>query len=435
MTLPLQDIRVLDLTMVWAGPYATRQLADFGAEVIKIESIQRTDIRGVVSPPPLDPEHPRRGIYPDGLGFYPGARYGERPYNRHSQFHKQNRNKLGITLDLTQPRGRELCRALGKLSDVLVENYTPRVMAQFGLDWPSLRALNPSLVMLSMPGWGSTGPYANYTAYGTSVEPGAGHSALMGYPGDQPMKSGEAYGDPTAGITGAVAVLTALWHRRRTGQGQYLDLSQHEASTSLIGEHILAYSMNQRQQPRLGNRHPAWAPHNAYACAGEDRWVTIAVRHEADWAALRRVMGDPAWAQDPRYQSAAGRKADEDALDTQIAAWTRTRPAAEIAETLQAAGVPAASALDARELFEDAQLNARGFFEPVDFPEETEPWPLPGVPYKLTATPGAIRRAGPDLGEHNDYILGELLGLSAQERAELTAAKVIGTEPGALLYG
>lgn len=401
----LDGVRVLDFTRVWSGPLCARILADLGAEVIRIE------------PPFARPAQ--------------GAQRREAVSQRGgiSQL-KLNRNKLGVSLDLQHPRGREIARQLAAMADVIVENFTARVMPQFGLDYPSLRAVNPRLVMLSMPGFGSTGPYRDYTAYGPAIEPMTGLCSLLGYPGGPPLNSAIAYPDAVAGVTAACAILVALVHQRRTGVGQWIDLSQMEATTSLLGEYFLAYQMRGEEPERLGNGHPQWAPCGTYRCAGEDEWVTIAVRDDAEWAALCRAIGLERWLAEPAYATASGRRARRAELDRLISAWTQKRSKSAVMETLQRAGVPAGAVLNGKDLWEDPQLRARGFFVEARA-DDGQTFPMPGTPIVINGQRRAVWSAAPKLGEHNRRVLCDVLGLSMDEVRGLEKAGVLGGGVGA----
>ena len=268
----LEGIRVLDLSRVWAGPMATRMLADLGAEVVLIEA---PFARGG------DPAvfERMRQMYRAGRHFpyYPGGDPGEDPWNRMGMVNDFNRNKLGITLDLRKEAGREVFRRLVRVSDIVLENYSPRVMANFGLDYPALRDVNPAIIMVSLPGYGMSGPYRDYPAYGTTIEQHAGFSAVMGYPDAGPYRTQSTYPDPVTSVSAAGAVLLALLQRRLTGEGQYIEFAQIEAAVCLLPEPLLDYQMNGRPPVRPGNRHPWMAPHGCYRCRGEDAWLSIAI--------------------------------------------------------------------------------------------------------------------------------------------------------------
>ncbi|MFQ5873168.1 MAG: CaiB/BaiF CoA transferase family protein, partial [Dehalococcoidia bacterium] len=352
--LALDGIRVLDLTRGWSGPIGVRLFADLGAEVIKVETLTGRGMATVERP--ADPQRYVMVCH----ASYPDNDPGEEPYNRYAPFNEYHRNKLSLTLDLTREDCKEVFRNLVSVSDVVMENYSSRVMKNFGLDYPALRQVNPSLVMVSMPGFGMTGPHRDYVSYGTNIEPTAGLSNLIGYPDSMPYKSGEAYPDPNAGLHAVGAVLAALLYRRRAGKGQFIDLSQNEAMVGLIGESLLAFSMNREEPGRMGNRHPYYAPHGCYRCRGEDNWVAIAVHNEEEWEALCDTLGNPLWTGEGRFSDQFNRWQHQDEIDDRISQWTSKRDYMEVMRTLQAAGVPAAAVFTNRDIVEDPHLKERG---------------------------------------------------------------------------
>ena len=418
MRMPLEGVRVLDLGQVWAGPWLGRLLADLGAEVIKLESIQIYDLsRGALA---------KRTV----IGGYPNNDPGERPFNRRGTFQHWNRNKLGVTLNLRDHKAKAIFERLAKLCDVVTENFPPRVMRGFGVTYEELKRLKPDIIMLSMPAYGATGPEKDYRAFGVSQEQMAGHADLTGYLGENetPMKSGIDYGDPTAGANGAALILAALHCLRQTGNGQCIDVSQAEATSLLIGEALMDYTMNRRLSRRMGNRHPWMAPHGCYRCLGNDKWVTIAVSSDEEWQALYRAMGRPVWSAEKRFCNALSRWKHQDELDHLIQEWTTRRQHLEAMETLQAAGVPAGAVVNSQERFENEHLQERGYFLQGSSPEVGSHY-YQGPPMKLTRTPITIQRLAPALGEHNEYIFGELLGLSKGQIDALEREQIIGKVP------
>jgi len=412
MSAPLEGIRVVDLTMVWAGPLGTRLLGDYGAEVIKVESPRQWDLLR-------------------GLGMIP--RDEPRWYNRSAYFNHNNRNKYGLALELRNPRGRELLLKLCAVSDVIVENYRADVMDNLGLSFDAVRAVNPRIVYVSMPGHGKTGPESHYVSYGSNVEQLAGLVSVSGYEGGEPLKTGFSYGDPMAGTSLAAAVAMAIRHRNRTGEGMYVEIAQRENLTALVGEYVVDYSMNRELRRPLGNRHPLFAPHGRYRCAGDDSWMTVACEDDAQFGALCRVIERPDLAADPRFATNAGRKANEDALDGPIEAWTSVRGHYEAMHILQRAGVPAGAVLTIPELMADPGLRARSTWVEQTHPDAGT-WEVEAIPWKLSRTPGNLRLPGPGFGEHNDYVFRQLLGLSDEEVAALYAAGVTADEPDAGLH-
>src|SRR5919109_4203427 len=272
----LRGVRVLDLTHAWAGPFATQLLADYGAEVIKIESCDR----------------------PDMLRFSTWPADEARPdaYNRGGWFQDLGRNKLSLTLDLKRSQGRDLFKRLVAQSDVVIENFSARVMRRLGLEYAVLQTVNRRLIMISMPGYGTVGPYRDFVAFGEMIEPFAGLSELTGYADRAPLRMAVAYPDPVAGFHAALAVLLALRHRRQTGLGQHVHIPHREPITRMLGEVILDYTVNGRVHRRIGNQHRAWAPHGCYPCRAQDSWIAIVVRTDAEWAALCQVLAEPEWA-------------------------------------------------------------------------------------------------------------------------------------------
>jgi crotonobetainyl-CoA:carnitine CoA-transferase CaiB-like acyl-CoA transferase len=408
---PLAGVRVIDASRVWAMPLATGLLADMGAEVIKVEV-----------PTYLDTRQAEPFLHND-----PSERFWERS----GIFNSLNRGKQSVTLNLATDEGKRLFRELVATADVLVENNRPGVLARHGLDYEALRAVRPDLIMLSNSGYGQTGPWRSYGAIALSLEPTTGLAHYTGYPGGPPVRW-SWFTDFPACLTAVFAICGALYHRNRTGEGQFIDLAMYEVGVSLLGEELLDFLLNGVDRPRIGNRHPTHAPHGCYPCRGEDAWVTIAVTDEQEWRALCAVMGRPDLADDPRFATAAARKAHENELDRLIAAWTGTRDRYEIMHRLQAAGIAAGVVQTTRDLFADPQLAARGFFEWVDH-SDRDPLlgvrPYVGRPWRLSRTPGGIRRRAPGLGEHNRTVLVDLLGQPDEALAAWTERGVIGEEP------
>ncbi len=422
-SLPLAGIRVLDLTSYWAGPIVGRFMADLGADVIKVESVQRIDgWRG---------------------SFAPGA--ADRPYE-HSPAHNQiNVNKRGITLNLRSEAGVALCKQLAAVCDVVLENYSPRVMAQFGLDYPVLHALNPRLVMLSLSGFGASGPYRDYVSYALTVECMSGVPAATGYSDGTPMQQGASIGDPLGGLNGAVATLMGLWRARQTGEGCWLDVSQVEGVTALLGDWLLTYTINGRVPERRGNTHPQHCPHGVYAAGNreqgignrgdegsahqvgsDDEWIAISVEDEAQWRALCGVIGRTELADDPRFAALPERRANAAALDAIITAWTRECDKYAAQAALIAAGVPAGALQNNIETLSDPQLLARGFWQEIER-EFVGRHPHGGSGVLVDGAAPPLVRPAPTLGQHTAEVLAELLGLSDSELAALDAQQVIGT--------
>ena len=412
----LRNLRVLDLSRIWAGPYCTKLLADMGAEVIKLESLSVYDShRG--------PVNPARGI-----AAYPDGEPGEEPWNRNGWFNCLHLSKYGITLELTQEPGRRVFQQLVSISDVLIENFRQGSLARLGFDYDALRRHRPDLIYMSMPAFGNSGPWESFVAYGIGQEQLSGMAHMTGYPGEGPMKSGINHGDPITGSHAAGVLLAAIRYRRRTGHGMFIDVSQQESAVALIGGEVLAYQMTGREPERRGNRSPVMAPHNAYPCAGEDRWVTIAATNDRQWQQLALAVGGRELAADGRFVSVEGRLERQDELDTIITRWTRSRNPDEISRQLQEVGVPSGPVLRGPDLLEDPHYAGRGTFITVDHPQ-VGPRRYPGIPWKMSATPGQVRWPSPTLGQHNHQVYGELLGMAREDVASLEESGIIGTKP------
>ncbi|HXH13978.1 MAG TPA: CoA transferase [Alphaproteobacteria bacterium] len=424
--LPLEGIRILDFTVVWAGPFATMLLADFGAEVIRVESLQYfpSVTRGLLPRPDAALARQLAGY----AGAYPERDPGSRPWNRHPMFNPHARNKLGMTVDLSRPKGRELFLKLVRLSDVLVENHSARFMENLGLTYDVLSQSKPDLIMVSMPAFGMSGPYKYYQGFGVNVESVCGLTWLRAYPdGDATETSSTLHMDAASGAGTAFAILAALHYRQRTGKGQFIDFAQAENLMQQIGEILMDYPMNGRSQRSLGNRHPVMAPHGCYPCRGHDRWVIIAVADDAEWERFCQAVGNPPWVRDARFADSANRYRHQDALDAHIAAWTQQHHPWEIMERLQGAGIASGPVMRETDLFTDPHLKARGFFQIVTHPEAGT-HPYPGIMWQMSKTAATIRRPAVRLGEDNDYVYRELLKLSEAEIAALRAEGHIGMD-------
>ena len=370
------------------------------------------------------------------LWGYPDVGPGEHPWNRHFIFNGMNRNKNGVTLDLRNPTGVDLYKQLVKVSDIVIENYAYGVMERLGIGYDVLREVNPQIIMVSLPQFGNTGPLKHYKGWGTSAEAMTGHFSIRGYEDQDVGKmQGMVHTDATSSSTVPFAAMAALYYRRRTGKGQFIDFGQCEAFMPHMGELMMDYVMNGRVAKRMGNRHPISAPHGCYptlpapnlAEGRNNRWITIACRSEDDWQALRQVMGDPGWAGEPQFVDMFSRKRHEDELDEHIAEWTQGYDHYDLFHKLQAVGVPAGPVLDLGETYTDPHLNDRGFFEEVTH-KEAGTHRYPGMPWQMSKSQGGIRIPANCLGEHNHEVLTGLLGLSEEEIAQLEADQIIGTE-------
>lgn len=388
----LNGIRVLDFSRVLAGPCATRILGDFGAEIIKVQSA----VTAI------------------------GAEDQASAY-----FAAWNRNKLSIRLNMSLPASKQLALKLVAASDVVVENFSPRVMANWGLDYKALCRVKPDIIMAGMAAMGRTGPWKNYTAYAPTIHSLAGHTLFNSYEADNPMGLEFSLSDIVAGLYCTLAVLAALEHRSKTGRGQYIDLSQYEAACTLLGPALIKASAKSNSTlPGSRYNDIAAAPHGCYPCQDNDRWCAIAAYNDDQWQKLCEAMGDPKWTQKEQFTTLARRKQNRAELDEHLAAWTAGRPAREIVRCLQKARIPAAMVADARDLAHDPHLGARNYF--IDMTHS-----LLGrvttdrCPIRIMGEEVLRHRAAPLLGEHNDYVYKELLGLSDEVYEEYRDKGVI----------
>ncbi len=393
----LNGVRVLDFTWVVAGPVACRILADNGAEVIKLER----KVPGTLGPR-------RVGLQGD-----------------------LNRNKRSVAINMATARGVELARALALQSDIVIDNFSARVMRGWGMDYLSLVAIKPDIICVSMSGLGHTGPRANYVSYGPTLQALSGFTAMMCDENGEPAGYGYSYADMAGGYTGALAALIALWHRRRTGKGQFVDLSQFEALASMIGPALLDIAVNGRAQeaPLWASQEGPSAPHGIYRCRpradgnsiDDDRWIAISVRSHAEWERFVAAIGSPPWAADPRFRTIFLRMSNRRQLDEHVARWAAEQDAEEAMAVLQRYRVAAAVVSNGADLCaRDPQLQSRGFWPSVRLPDGATTQ-VTGLPFKLSRTPGSVRTAAPEIGDDNDYVLGELLGLNRAERNALIA--------------
>jgi crotonobetainyl-CoA:carnitine CoA-transferase CaiB-like acyl-CoA transferase len=412
---PLEGIRVIDCGYVFAMPYACGLMADLGAEVIKVEGPGRLDITR---------DGPFSGVHADNQ---PGAD----PWNRTANFNLLNRGKRSLVLDLSQAAGREVLKDLIRVSDVFMENFTPRVMRRWGLDYPNMRQLKPDIILVSNSGYGHGGPYSHYPAQATTQEATHGLAHVTGYRGDIPSKAGQSYVDFLATWACLIGTALALRYRRRCGKGLWIDVGMYQLGCYTVSEYILDWLANNRLGERLGNRHPWQAPQGCYPCAGDDQWCVISVRDDEEWAALCRVMGKPELGRAARFATNRERMAQHDEIDAIIAGWTRSLGKFEVMERLQGGGVPAGAVFDARDVNLDRHYWSRGFLEIVQFPAERRMGKrvIMGRPWRLSKTPLDVRGPGPALGAHNRQVLQGILGYSDRQYADLEQAGIIGSRP------
>jgi|FaiFalDrversion3_1042247.scaffolds.fasta_scaffold00794_3 crotonobetainyl-CoA:carnitine CoA-transferase CaiB-like acyl-CoA transferase len=395
--LPLSGLRVLDFTWGMVGPTSTRYLADYGATVVRVETSRRLD--------------PSRAAHP-----YMGGRPGP---ERAGLAISSNANKYGITLDLQHPKGRELFLRLVAWADVLVASFSPPALRRLGLTYQELRQHNPSLVMVTTSINGGWGPQADFSGFGFIAAAKAGFPALGGWPDRDPPLFG-AYTDYMTPRYIVAALLAALDYRRRSGQGQHIDVAQVEAAVQFLAPAVLDYSAHGRLWPRAGNRAPDAVPHGVFPCQGEDRWVAIAVHDDGQWRAFCQASGHPQWLEDPRFATFLARKRHEALLEELVADWTSRHSAEEVEGRLQAAGVPASIVWRIVECAQEPQLRAWGHFQEAEHAQLGQVV-LEGCRFHLSRTPARLRWAGPLLGQHNQLVLSQFLGLTEEEIAELAA--------------
>jgi len=426
---PLSGVRALELAEIWAGPYCGALMGDMGAEIVKVEAIQRIG-RG--------PIHPNLDV-----AGYPYDGPGERPWNRQANFNAISRNKVGLTLDLGSKEGRESFKDLVSVSDVVFTNYAFGVMDRLGLGYEELRKVKPDLIVLFTPGFGNTGPYKRFHSMGMAIDALSGHSALRGYP-DMDLSNNSLVHHPDAagGVTAYFAICAALLYRARTGIGQFIDLSQAETFMPHLGEVFLEEQMTGRPRERRGNRHPDMAPHGCFPCAGEDKWVTMAIRNEGEWRSLCQIMSMPHLADDERFATLSLRLKNQNALDDVIRQWTSPQDNYEVFHLLQGKSIPAGPVFDCgADTLEDPHLQARDYFQVVTHPDAGT-YPMSGPIWSFldyehsqaSIEHEPIQREkrhehAPLLGEHNAYLLGEVLGYSDERMQELEERQVIGTVP------
>ena len=400
---PLEGVRVADFTWVWAGPYGTMYLTHLGAEVIKIESNTRIDITR------------RLPLYPKGM---------KAGVNRSGLFNQWSLGKKSVLINFAQPEGLAVVKELIKNSDVVVDNFATGVMERLGLGYDELVKIKPDIIMASVSGYGHSGPLQNYMGYGPAIAPLTGLSAMTGYAGGPPQEVGISYGDPNSGIHAAVAVTAALAARKRTGKGQYIDVSLWESVAALVPEGWMDYAMNGLEPTRRGNRDPLMAPHNCFRCVGEDEWVSIACGTDAEWQALCGAMDQTGLGTDARFRTVQDRKANEDELDNIITAWTQTRDKWQVTETLQAQGVAAFPSMNSKDLADDPHLEQRGFF--AELPHaEVGIRKHTGIPWLLSESPNGVQAHAPLLGQHTDQIMRDVLGYSDEHIAQLKERQVL----------
>ncbi|MBL7119205.1 MAG: CoA transferase [Dehalococcoidia bacterium] len=397
---PLQGCRVVNFGWVFAGPYLATMLGDLGAEVIKIETRSRID---------------SMRLSPDNL---------DRDPDRDPWFHSGVRNQLSVTIDMNQPQAIPILKNLVKISDIVVENFSPKVLKQHGLDYQSLAEVNPGIIMVSLPAAGHYGPLRDAQTYGPSLTGLAGVDNLVGYYGERVLGLQQAYADVNSALHGAFAALSALYYRKRTGKGQFIDMAQLEAVISIAGEAVMEYTINGTVLGTQGNRYPTMCPHNNYRCKEEDKWVSIGIKTEEEWKNFCEAIGNPSWTKDERFADRYSRLRNQEDLDKLISEWTANYTYYEVTETLQKFGVAAAPCLDTEGRFFDPHLQERQTYLEVEHPATGVDF-IANSAWRLSENPTEIRLRSPLLGEHNSYVLRDLLGMSEEDIARLEAEKVI----------
>jgi len=401
LRLPLEGVRIADFTWAWAGPFATELLAFLGAQVIKIESSYR-------------PDHARVRSLTLGLSM--------KSLDRSVVFNDINLNKMSLALDLRKPEAIDIAKKLVAVSDVVTENFRPGVMDKLGLGYDVLRTIKPDIVMLSSSALGSEGPESGYAGFAPTFSALGGAAYLTGYPDKRPVPL-MGSSDLRSASTSAFAILVALYHRACTGEGQYIDLSSTETVTISISDSILDYIMNGRVAVRKGNRDDILAPHNVYPCK-DNRWVSIVITTEEEWVSFCKALGNPSWTMDERFSDAYCRWRNQDELDKLIGEWTIRFTRYELMERLQQEGIAAVAGLQGAELYNDPHLKERDVSVEVVHPNIGRRVTL-APPWKFSATPAMVKHCSPLLGEHTDYVLGELLGMSKDEIAALKEEGVL----------
>ena len=402
MSLPLEGIRILDLSMWWSGPFCTSYLGAQGAEISKVESIQA----------------------PDGFRFM-STKPGKDWWEMGPQYNATNMNKLGITLNLNESKGVEIFKDLIKKSDVVIENFTSKVMKKFGLTYEVIKEINPEIIVISMPAYGKTGPYGEQPGFAYTFEILSGIAQTNGYEGEKPLTI-SGTGDIISGSHTIFALLSAIEYREKTGKGQFIEVAQVEACINLVGQPLSDISMNGNNWERMGNRQPNMAPHGIYRSKGDDSWIAIAVTNEEEWKNLCKAIGEPAWSTDERFQTAEGRCQNQDELDSLIESWTQQFRHYDAANLLQAVGVNSGPVLKVNEMENDPFLQDmyQEMTHDINGTHKYPSWPI-----KFSGERIQHRSSAPILGQHNEYVLSQILNLSEKEIEALEDEKIIGSIP------
>jgi crotonobetainyl-CoA:carnitine CoA-transferase CaiB-like acyl-CoA transferase len=427
--LPLEGIRVVCMTPIWAGPFGESQLADWGAEIIKVECRQYCPL-GTRGP---GPSHPKFivDMVKGHFSAYLKEGYDEvngRPWNRTCYFNPHGRNKLSCTMDVMRPKGREMFRRLIEVSDIFFESSMPHVMETLDLGYEVVSEWNPKIIMLRMPSFGLNGPFKYYRTLGAQLDSYIGGTCLRGYiDRDVSSNSTVYHTDESAGMTAAFAMLMALRQRRKTGKGMFIDIAQVETAIPQFGEIIMDCTMNGRVQATTGNRDPNGAIQGCYRCSGEDRWVCITIHTDEEWEGFCRALGYPDWTSDERFSDGLKRWHNHDELDKRIEEWTSRHEHFEVMHILQKEGVAAGPVEHPDDAYNDPQMKERGFFVELTH-AECGTHLYPGLPYRMSKTTNHIRCPAPQLGEHNEYVYRQVIGVSDEEYDDLEKEGHIGMD-------
>jgi crotonobetainyl-CoA:carnitine CoA-transferase CaiB-like acyl-CoA transferase len=427
---PLEGVRIADLTWLLAGAGGPRLLASLGAEIIRIEWKDRLDFLRYM--PPFAPAQNEGAVKAGAMDLTGLNKDSVKSVNRSGYFNDINAGKKGVSLNMAHPKGRELFKRLVAVSDVVVEAFTAETMRKWGLGYETLKGIKDDIIYIQQPGWGYKGPYVKFASYGPIAQAVSGLTEQSGLPAPYPPAGwGFSYMDWSGAYYCAISMLCALYYKKRTGKGQYIDCSQVEPGIYMTGSAVLDALINNRSSQRTGNRSPykLAAPHGAYRCAGDDRWIAIAITNDDEWKALVREMGTPGWTQQPQFAALAARIVNQDELDQLVTSWTKDQEPFALQERLQKAGVPAGVCQTAQDRIErDPQLQHLRWLIPLTHSEIGE-WPIKDVPFHFTNATvnqgGPTERAAPCYGEDNDYVYDELLKLTKQERTELEKDGVI----------
>ena len=419
---PLEGIRIIDMSVIWAAPYATALLGHLGAEVIHVDNPHhRPDFFRMFTMWPLPPMLSAE----TGRAQYPDHKVGARPWNRHAMANRYSWNRLSCCIDIDKPEGKEVFKKLIKNSDVFIENNSATAMEHLGLDHKTLMEVNPQLICINMPAYGRNGPYMNYVGWGALHEALTGHDWLRGYNDDEhPIHNTFRFQMDDTAAFAVFGVITGLIHRKRTGKGQWMDVAQIQTTMHCFGEIYMDAAWNGRVQRTLGNRHRS-AAQGCYRCKGEDAWVNITINTDEEWQGFCRAIENPALAGDERFEDVISRYRNHDQLDAVISEWTILKDKFEVFHLLQMHGVPAGPVENWKDTYADPQLNARDFFQTIT-QKDCGTHRYPGWPWKLSETPCRVNHPPCMLGEDNDYVYKEVIGMNDKEIAKLTEQNVIG---------